>query len=88
MAGRLDQGSQIQSGIQNKTAAVYPYQADCDGEWGEILFDFKRGAGTIKKQAEWDTKKSSIYANEVIRRFLDSDEKTRKSGTFYFPWAT
>ena len=73
---------------KTKTAAVYQYQAECGGEWGEIVFDFKRGAATIKKQAEWDTKKSSIYANEVIRRFLYSDEKPRKSGIFYFPWAT
>ena len=73
---------------KTKTAAVYQYQADCDGEWGEIVFDFKRSAATIKKQAEWDTKKSSIYANEVIQRILDSDDKPRKSGTFYFPWAT
>ena len=24
-------------------AAVYEYQADCDGEWGEIQFDFVSG---------------------------------------------
>lgn len=24
-------------------AAVYEYQADCDGEWGEIQFDFENG---------------------------------------------
>ena len=24
-------------------AAVYEYRADCDGEWGEIQFDFENG---------------------------------------------
>ena len=73
---------------KTKTAAVYQYQADCDGEWGEIEFDFKNGTATIRLLAEWDSTESHRYANEVIRRFLDSDEKPRKSGTFYFPWAT
>jgi hypothetical protein len=73
---------------KTKTAAVYQYQADCDGEWGEIEFDFKNGTVTISSLAEWDSTESHRYANEVIRRFLDSDEKPRKSGTFYFPWAT
>lgn len=73
---------------KTKTAAVYQYQADCDGEWGEIKFDFKNRTATITALAEWDSRKSKRYANEVIQRFLDSDEKTRKSGTFYFPWAT
>lgn len=88
MERRLDQSGKVQSGIENKNRPVYQYQADCGGEWGEIVFDFKRGAATIKKQAEWDSTESHRYANEVIRRFLDSDEKPRKSGTFYFPWAT
>lgn len=73
---------------KTKTAAVYQYQADCGGEWGEIKFDFKNGTATIRSLAEWDSAKSHRYANEVIRRFLNSDEKPRKSGTFYFPWAT
>ena len=29
------------------TAAVYEYQADCDGEWGEILFDFENSTAEI-----------------------------------------
>lgn len=73
---------------KTKTAAVYQYQADCDGEWGEIKFDFKNGTATISSLAEWDSTESHRYANEVIQRILDSDEKPRKSGTFYFPWAT
>lgn len=73
---------------KTKTAAVYQYQADCDGEWGEIEFDFKNRTAVIMRHAELDSVKSNRYANEVIRRFLDSDDKPRKSGTFYFPWAT
>lgn len=73
---------------KTKTVAVYQYQADCDGEWGEIKFGFKNGTATIRSLAEWDSAKSRRYANEVIQRFLDSDEKPRKSGIFYFPWAT
>lgn len=73
---------------KTKTAAVYQYQADCDGEWGEIEFDFKNSTATIRSLADWDSTESHRYAHEVIRRFLDSDEKHRKSGTFYFPWTT
>jgi len=40
---------------KTKNAAVYQYQADCDGEWGEIKFDFKNGTATIIKLAEWDS---------------------------------
>ena len=28
-------------------AAIYEYQADCDGEWGEISFDFENGTAEI-----------------------------------------
>ena len=27
--------------------AIYEYQADCDGEWGEISFDFENGTAEI-----------------------------------------
>lgn len=70
---------------KKKTAAVYQYQADCDGEWGEIEIDFKNGDATIPKQAEWDTEKSNVYAKVVILRLLDSGGKGPKSGIFYFP---
>ena len=72
---------------KTKNAAVYQYQADCDGEWGEIHFDLKNGTATVRTVAEWDSSQSKRYANEVIRRMNDSG-KLPKSGTFYFPWAT
>ena len=49
-----------------KAAATYRYQADCDGEWGEIHFDFESKRVKIQKLAEWDTTKSHKYAWKVI----------------------
>ena len=46
--------------------ATYRYQADCDGEWGEIHFDFDKKRIRIKRLAEWDTMESHIYAWKVI----------------------
>ena len=48
-------------------AAVYLYQADSNGEWGELRFDFENGAAEIVKLADWDTVKSNIFANTAIR---------------------
>ena len=47
-------------------AAVYEYQADCDGEWGEIQFDFENGTAEIIQLAEWDTLGSKMFAKQVI----------------------
>ena len=48
-------------------AAVYLYQADNDGEWGELRFDFESGAAEIVKLADWDTIKSNVFAKTAIR---------------------
>ena len=48
-------------------AAVYLYQADSDGEWGELRFDFENGAAEIVRLADWDTVKSNIFAKTTIR---------------------
>jgi len=48
-------------------AAVYEYQADCDGEWGEIQFDFVNGTAEIVRLAEWDTVNSHIFAKRLIQ---------------------
>lgn len=48
-------------------AAVYEYQADCDGEWGEIQFDFENGTVEIVKLADWDTVKSNVFAKVAIQ---------------------
>ena len=48
-------------------AAVYLYQADNDGEWGELRFDFENGTTEIVKLADWDTMKSNVFAKTAIR---------------------
>lgn len=69
---------------KKKTAAVYQYQADFDGEWGEIVIDIKNRTAEIHTLADWDSTKIHRYVKELIRRLLDSDNLP-KSGTFYFP---
>ena len=54
-------------------AAVYLYQVDNDGEWGEISFDFEAGTAEIIRLAEWDMTVSKKFARKVIRYFLNSD---------------
>ena len=51
---------------KKNAVATYRYQADCDGAWGEIHFDFEKKRIHIKRLAEWDTTKSHIYAWKVI----------------------
>ena len=48
-------------------AAVYLYQADNDGGWGELRFDFENGTAEIVKLADWDTVKSNVFAKMAIR---------------------
>ena len=55
-------------------AAVYEYQADCDGEWGEIRFDFVSGTAEIIRLAEWDTMVSKVFAESIIRHILTLPE--------------
>lgn len=55
-------------------AAVYEYQADCDGEWGEIQFDFVSGTAEIARLAEWDTMSSYVFAERIIRYILTLPE--------------
>jgi hypothetical protein len=52
---------------QKTAAAVYLYQVDSGGEWGEIRFDFATGTAEIVRLAEWDTIKSDIFARTAIR---------------------
>ena len=47
-------------------AAVYLYQVDNDGEWGEISFDFEAGTAEIIRLAEWDTTVSKKFAKQAI----------------------
>lgn len=61
-------------------AAVYEYQADCDGEWGEIQFDFENGTAVIVQLAEWDTMVSKMFGERAIKciRACDVDNLPKK----------
>lgn len=52
---------------QKIAAAVYLYQVDNDGEWGEIRFDFATSTAEIVWLAELDTVKSNVFASTAIR---------------------
>lgn len=62
-------------GEKKKAAAAYRYQADCDGEWGEIQFDLDAGTAEIIRLADWDTSKSHLYAQRVIAQILPTGGK-------------
>lgn len=47
-------------------AAVYLYQVDNDGEWGEVSFDFETETTEIIRLAEWDTTVSKKFAKRRI----------------------
>ena len=60
-------------------AAIYEYQADCDGEWGEISLDFEKGTAEIIRLADWDTMRTNRYANRAIAYLLNcGDDKLPK----------
>ena len=67
---------QVKSTKKNKkiAAAVYLYQADNDGEWGEIRFDFASGTAEIVWLAELDTVKSNVFARTAIRHIQSLPE--------------
>ena len=59
---------------QKIAAAVYLYQVDNDGEWGEIRFDFAAGTAEIVWLAEWDTIKSNVFARTATRQIQSLPE--------------
>lgn len=59
---------------QKIAAAVYLYQADNDGEWGELRFDFENGTAETVKLADWDTVKSNVFAKTAIRYIQEFPE--------------
>ena len=46
-------------------AATYLYQADCDGEWGEVYIDFAN-------KADWDLIRFRVYARTAIRYLIST----------------
>ena len=46
--------------------AIYLYQVDFDGEWGEIYFDFVNQVAEIQQLAEWDRMISKVFSKKAI----------------------
>ena len=46
--------------------AIYLYQVDFDGKWGEIYFDFVNRTTEIRKLAEWDRMISKVFSKKAI----------------------
>ena len=64
-------------------AAIYEYQADCDGEWGEISFDFENGTAEILRLADWDTMKTNRFANKAIAYLLNCENEKLPTETIF-----
>ena len=56
-----DSSMNHQNGEKKIAAAVYKYQADCDGEWSKIQLDFENGAVETVRLAVWDTIGSKVF---------------------------
>ena len=66
-------------------AATYLYQADSDGEWGEIQFDFERKTAEIIRLADWDKMISQPFAKYAISYLLNcKNEKLPKETKISF----
>ena len=73
-AVRLKQKSKIKR--KKKIAdAIYEYQADCDGEWGEISLDFENGKAEVILLADWDTVKTNKFASRAIAYLLNCENE-------------
>ena len=67
------------------TAATYLYQADSDGEWGEIQFDFENKTAQIIRLADWDKMISQPFAKYAISYLLNcQNEKLPKETVISF----
>ena len=53
-------------------AATYLYQADCDGEWGEVYIVFVNKKAKILQLADWDLTRSRVYARTAIRYLIST----------------
>ena len=77
-AVRLKQKSKTKRKKKIATA-IYEYQVDCDGEWGEISFDFENGIAEILRLADWDAIKTNRFANKARAYLLNcKNEKLPK----------
>ena len=70
---------------QKKAAAACLYQADGDGEWGEIQFDFENKTAQIIRLADWDKMISQPFAKYAISYLLNcQNEKLPKETVISF----
>ena len=53
-------------------ATTYLYQADSDGEWGEVYIDFANKKAKIIQLADWDLIRSRVYARTAIRFLIST----------------
>lgn len=60
---------------KKNAAATYLYQADCDGGWGEIHFDFENKRIKIKRLADWDLTRSRVYARTAILYLITTGDR-------------
>lgn len=67
--------SSVKCNKKKISAAIYEYQVDCDGEWGEISLDFENGTAEIIRLADWDTMKTNRFANKVIAYLLNCENE-------------
>ena len=73
-AVRLKQKSRTKR-KKKSAAAIYEYQADCDGEWGEISLNFENGTAEIIRLADWDTMKTNRFTNMAIAYLLNCENE-------------
>lgn len=78
---RLKQKS-VQRKGQKITAAVYAYQVDNDGEWGEIQFDLVEKSAWVEVFAENDPCDSWKITDCAINAVLEYDEGTLPKKAF------
>ncbi len=56
---------------KTKTAAAYLYQADYNGQWSEVQFDFEEKIAQIIQLADWDLMISRPFAKYTISYLLN-----------------
>ena len=65
--------------MAEKAVAACLYQADSDGSWGEIQFDFESNTAQIIRLADWDKMISQPFAKYAISYLLNcQNEKLSK----------
>ena len=70
---------------QKIAAAIYLYQADSDGEWGEIQFVFESKTAEIIRPADWDKTISRPFSKYTISYLLNcQNEKLPKEMVISF----